>query len=235
MIFRFFNWIKLLADFAMHNERLTSKKPQSMKHTLALLPLVAVFFSHGLFAQESKAADTKPKLAYGLMIQQGEKVVFSPCRDRSYLNVEDISTDRFVTKALNSVGLNSGKKVYVELVAILEGGMLKASGINMAQTEGRCQLPGTAEETWRASGNEPGWVLHAGGDQVTLKQPGKPDVSAAYTPFKQEGKLATFDAGKLNVRLENIPCSDPLAKAVFGWAATVTANGQVLKGCAWAR
>jgi putative lipoprotein len=206
-----------------------------MKNIFALLPLAAIVFSHGLYAQENKVADTKPKLAYGLMIQQGEKVVFSPCRDRSYTNVEDISTDRFVTKALNSVGLDTGKKVYAELVAVLEGGILKASGVNIVQTDGRCQMPGTAEETWRAAGNEPGWVLLAGGDQVVLKQPGKADVSAAYVPFKQEGKLATFDSGKLNVRLENTLCRDAVAKAVFGWTATVTANGQVLKGCAWAR
>lgn len=206
-----------------------------MKHTLALLPLAAVFFSHGLLAQETKVPDTKPKLAYGLMIQQGEKIVFSPCRDRSYINVEDVSPDRSVSKALNAVGLDSGKKVYAELVGILEGSILKASDINMVQTDGRCQMPGTAEETWRASGNEPGWVLLAGGDSVALKQPGKADVSAAYEPFKREGKLATFDAGQLNVRLENTHCHDPLAKAVFGWTATVTANGQVLKGCAWAR
>lgn len=210
-------------------------KCQTMKNILVLLPLAAALFSHGLLAEEKKPVDTTPKLAYGLMIQQGEKIVFAPCRDRSYTNVEDISPDRSVSKALNSVGLDSGKKIYVELVAILEGGMLKASGINIAQTDGRCQLPGTAEETWRASGNEPGWVLLAGGDLVVLKQPGKPDVSAPYAPFKREGKLATFEAGQFKVRLENVQCQDPLAKAIFGWTATVTANGQVLKGCAWAR
>jgi putative lipoprotein len=210
-------------------------KCQTMKKVLVLLPLAAAFFSQGLFAEEKKVVESKPKLAYGLMIQQGERVVFSPCRDRSYTIVEDISEDRFVTKNLNSVGLNAGKKIYVELVAVLEGGVLKASGINVVQTDGRCQLPGTSEETWQASGNEPGWVLLAGGEQVSLKQSGKPDVSAPYSPFKHDGKLATFEAGKLNVRFENTPCSDPLAKAVFGWTATVTVNGQVLKGCAKAR
>ena len=48
--------------------------------------------------------------------------------------------------------------------------MLKATGFNMAQTEGRCQLPGTKEEAWRASGNEPGWVLAAGGDSPVLQR-----------------------------------------------------------------
>lgn len=186
-----------------------------------------------------KPVDTTPRLAYGLMLKQGEKLVFAPCRDRSYAFMEDVSKDQLVTKALNMVGLESGKKLYVELLGIIEGVSLKASGINMAQTEGRCQLPGTKEEAWRASGNEPGWVLAAGGQMVTLKLPEKPELSLPYTPFKREGKLAIFEgaseAGKLTVRLEKTLCRDTMADAVFSWTATVTANGQTYKGCAWER
>ena len=186
-----------------------------------------------------KPVDTTPKLAYGLMMKQGEKTIFAPCRDQSYAFMQDVSTDQFVTKALNMVGLDSGKKLYVELLGIIEGGTLKASGINMAKTEGRCQLPGTKEEAWRASGNEPGWVLAAGGQMVSFKQSEKPGLNLPYTPFKREGKLALFEgateAGKLSVRLENTLCRDTMADAVFNWTATVTANGQTYKGCAWER
>ena len=237
---RFFNCIKLFIRRAVHNERITFiETPPTMKIRHSILVLAAALLTGGLHAEEAKPVDTTPKLAYGLMLKQGEKLVFSPCRDRSYAIVEDVSKDQTVTKALNMVGLNAGKKLYVELVGIVEDGILKASGFNMAQTDGRCQLPGTKEEAWRASGNEPGWVLAAGGDIVTLKRPGKPEVSAAYLPFKREGKLALFDgsgeAGKLVVRLENTLCRDNLANAVFSWTASVTANGQTLKGCAWER
>jgi hypothetical protein len=116
--------------------------------------------------------------------------------------MQDVSTEQFVTKALNMVGLESGKKLYAELLGIIEGGTLKASGINMAKAEGRCQLPGTKEEAWRASGNEPGWVLAAGGQMVSFKQFEKPGINLPYTPFKREGKLALFEgateAGKLS-------------------------------------
>ncbi len=216
-----------------------NETPFAMKLCHSTFALFATLLSCGVLAEEAKPVDTTPKLAYGLMLKQGEKIVFAPCRDRSYAIMEDISTDRSVTKALNMVGLDAGKKLYVELVGIVEGSMLKASGVNMAQTDGRCQLPGTKEEAWRASGNEPGWVLAAGGDIVTLKRPGKPDVSAPYVPFKREGKLALFEgsgeAGKLTVRLENTLCRDELAKALFNWTATVTASSQTLKGCAWER
>ena len=59
-----------------------------------------------------KPVDTTPKLAYGLMMKQGEKTIFAPCRDQSYALMQDVSTDQFVTKALNMVGLESGKKLY---------------------------------------------------------------------------------------------------------------------------
>lgn len=222
-----------------------NEMPYTMKIRHSTPALAALLFAGILQAQPvnpllaPKPVDTTPKLAYGLMMKQGEKIIFAPCRDQSYAIMQDVSADQLVTKALSMVGLESGKKLYVELLGIIESGVLKASGINMAQTEGRCQLPGTKQEAWRASGNEPGWVLAAGGDSVTLKRPGKPDVSSPYAPFKREGKLALFEgageAGQLSVRLENTLCRDTMADAVFNWTATVTANGQTYKGCAWER
>lgn len=211
----------------------------AMKIRHATVALASTLLACSLHAQEAKPVDTTPKLAYGLMLKQGEKIVFAPCRDRSYAIMEDVSKDQSVTAALNTVGLAAGKKLYVELLGIVENGMLKASSLNMAQTEGRCQLPGTKEEAWRASGNEPGWVLAAGGELLTLKLPGKPTLNVPYTPFKRDGKLALFNAtsesGPLAVRLENTLCRDTMANAVFSWTASVTLNGQNYQGCAWER
>lgn len=206
-----------------------------MKIRHSLFALSATLLAIGLQAEEAKPADNAPKFAYGMMLKHGDKVVFSPCRDRSYSTMEDVSTDKVVTKALNSVGLAAGKKLYAELLAVVEGDTLKVSAINMAQTEGRCQLPGTRDEAWRAAGNEPGWVLAAGGDSVTLKRPGQPDIVVPYTPLKLDGARASFTSDKLTLRLDNGLCRDAQANAVFGWTATVTANGQTLKGCAWQR
>jgi len=189
----------------------------------------------GLPADEARPAAAPAKFAYGLMLQSGDRVIFSPCRDNSYTTMEDVSADRSLTKALNTVGLAAGKKLYVELMAVAEGNVLRASALNMARAEGRCQLPGTADEDWRAAGNEPGWILAAGGERVILKRHDKPDVSAAYVPFKAEGKASVFTSEQLSVRLENTACRDTMADAVFGWTATVLAEGQTLRGCAWQR
>ena len=206
-------------------------------HSLAVL--VAALFASALHAEEAKPVDNTPKLAYGQMLKQGEKLVFSPCRDRSYAMMEDISQDRVVTRALNSVGLDAGKKLYVELMAVSEGGMIKASALNLARTEGRCQQPGGKEESWRAAGNEPGWLLAVGNEVVVIKRPGKPDLRLPFTPLKTEGGVTRLDTvaegNRLALTFEKQLCHDTMADSVFGWTATVNLNGQTLKGCAWQR
>ena len=211
----------------------------AMKKLTSLLALLAGFAASGLQAQEAKPVDTTPKLTYGQMLKQGDKLVFSPCRDRSYALLEDVSADGSVAKGLAMVGLESGKKLYVELIGIAEGGKLKASALNLAHTEGRCQLPGGNEESWRAAGNEPGWLLAIGTEHVVLKRQGKPDVLLPAGQVKAEAGVAHYEVSqgnqKLTVRFEQGLCRDTMADSVFGWRATVTSNGQLLKGCAWQR
>lgn len=209
----------------------------TFRHSLAAL--AALFLSATLQAEEAKPVDDTPKMAYGLMLKQGDRLIFSPCRDRSYANVEDVSVDGSLTKVLNSVGLDAGKRLYVELLGVLDNGTLKASAFNMARVEGRCQMPGGKEEAWRAAGNDPAWALVAGGEHVRLQRYGKPEVVLPYTEFRNEGNLSRYegsaDKNKLAVRLEKTICRDAQANGAFAWTATVELNGQVLKGCAWQR
>lgn len=211
----------------------------AMKKLMPLLVLVAGFGASGVQAQEAKPVDTTPKLTYGQMLKQGGKQIFAPCRDRSYALVEDVSADGSVAKGLAMVGLEGGKKLYVELIGVTDGVTLKASALNLAHTEGRCQLPGGNEESWRAAGNEPGWLLAVGTEHVVLKRQGKPDVMLPSGPVKAEGGVASYEVSqgnqKLAIRFEQGLCRDTMADSVFGWRATVTSNGQVLKGCAWQR
>lgn len=187
----------------------------------------------------SRPIDDTPRLAFGQMIRYGEKVYFSPCRDRSFVQFEDASRDGHVGKALDRLGLAAGKKLYVEVLGIREGDFLKASQLNFAQTDGRCQLPGGKEESWRAAGNAPSWALAVGAEFVQLKRLGQPEVVVPAGEFKPEGGVANYTASKdgqrLALRFEQTLCYDSSANAVFGWAATVTVNGQALKGCAWQR
>lgn len=205
----------------------------------SLTALAALFLAATVQAEEAKPVEKTPKLAYGLMMKQGDRLIFTPCRDRTYANVEDVSADGSVTKVLNSVGLDSGKRLYVELLGVLDNGLLKASGFNMARVEGRCQMPGGKEESWRAAGNDPAWALVAGGEHVRLQRYGKPEVVLPYAEFKLEGGVSRYDGraeqNKLAVRLEKTLCRDVEANGVFAWTASVDLNGQTLKGCAWQR
>lgn len=206
-----------------------------MKIRPSLSAFAIALLASGLHAEEALSAGGAPKFAYGLLLQHQDRVVFSPCRDRSYAIMDDVSPDRAVTRALNSIGLAAGKKLYVELMGVVEGGALKASALNLAQVDGRCQLPGTPDEAWRAAGNEPGWVLAAGGERVVLKRHGQAEVSAPYLAAQQDGKAVVFAADRLSVRLENSICQDSTGAAVFGWTASVTVDDQTLQGCAWQR
>ncbi|NTV69694.1 MAG: hypothetical protein HGA71_06045 [Azonexaceae bacterium] len=209
----------------------------TFRHSLAALAVLLL--SAALQADEAKPVDTTPKMAYGLMMQQGDRLIFSPCRDRSYANVEDVSPDGGVTKVLNSLGLNAGKRLYVELLGVLDNGTLKASAFNMARVEGRCQMPGGKEESWRAAGNDPAWALVAGGEYVRLQRYGKPEVTMPYAEFRSEGNVSRYDGAsdhhKLAVRLDKTLCRDAQANGAFAWTAVVDLDGQVLKGCAWQR
>ena len=71
----------------------------------SLAVLAGALFAGTLHAQEAKPADTTPKVASGLMMKQGGKLVFAPCRDRSYAMVDDILPDGMVTRALDSVDM----------------------------------------------------------------------------------------------------------------------------------
>lgn len=188
-------------------------------------------------ALPEKAPDATPRLAYGLLMKQGDKVVFSPCRDRSYAIVEDVSGDGRVLAGLQQVGLEAGKKLYVELLGITDGLALKASGLNLARTDGRCQQPGGEDEAWQAAGSD--WVMVAGGERVTLRRAGRPDQVFPYREFTRNGEVASYrgelDGQTLSVKLERQSCQDPAAQAVFGWRAQVALGAQVLKGCAWQR
>ena len=210
-----------------------------MKFRRTFAALAVTLLATALHAEETRLLNSLPKMVYGMLRQQGDRLMFAPCHERSAAIVEDVSVDGSVISILNSVGLAAGKRLYVELLGVFDNGTLKASAVNMARVEGRCQMPGGKEETWRAAGNDPAWALVAGGEHVQLRRYGNPEVVLPYTEFRTEGNVTRFDGAKdnnkLSVRLDKTLCRDTEANGVFAWTATLNLNGQVLKGCAWAR
>ena len=207
-----------------------------MKLTAPLLAALFAVAAHAApVADSAPKPEATPRLAYGFLMKHGEKLVFAPCRDRSYALVEDVSADRQVTRGLEMAGVADGRKYYVELLGVVEGNALRASELNMARAEGRCQKPGGSDEAWLASGNEPGWALAAGGEKVTLQRQVGKEISVPYRVFERQGEVAQFRAEGLELRFERQLCRDTMSDAVFGWTATVRIDGQTLQGCALVR
>jgi len=201
-----------------------------------------VVLSLALLAPNAPAApnaDNSPQLAQGLMMKQGDKLVFAPCRDPSYTFVEDVSGDGQVIKGLDEVGLAAGKRLYVELFGWLDGAILRAKSINLARTDGRCQRPGSNGEAWLASGHGPDWAMAAGTAGIQLQRAGAPELSVPYTAFREAGGVSMFSSegehGKLEIRMTKALCRDQAAATIAGWTATIAVDGQILKGCAWQR
>lgn len=210
-----------------------------MKFRRTFAALAVTLLATALHAEETRLLNSLPKMVYGMLRQQGDRLMFAPCHKRSTAIVEDVSVDGSVISILNSVGLAAGKRLYVELLGVFDNGTLKASAVNMARVEGRCQMQGSKAESWRAAGNDPAWALVAGGEFVQLRRYGNPEVVLPYKEFRTEGKVTRYDGAnesyKLSVRLDRLLCRDADMKGVFAWTATLDLNGQVLKGCAWTR
>ncbi len=208
-----------------------------MKKTLALSLLVAATLVAGAAEPPAPAG---PRLAAGLLMKQEGRIVFAPCRDRSYALVDDISTGGSVSAALESLGLNQGKKLYVELWGSLEGPSLKVTALNLARADGRCQPSGGPDEAWRASGAEPAaWSLAAGGGHLLLKRAGRPEQRLAFAGSRDEANLSRYEtsAGEPSVHwsFERNACRDKGGEVVTGWTASISVAGETLKGCAWQR
>lgn len=189
----------------------------------------------------AEKAPSGPKLARGLLMKQGGKLVLAPCRDRSYAFVEDVSAGQAVTGALRRLGLDEGKKLYVELWTTIEGVILRADEVNFARTEGRCQPPATEQEAWQAAGQTPQpWNLSAGGGKLVVYRTAQPELKADYTSLVDNGNVVKVDLAEstkgMTLEFTRGLCYEPSGQAVFGWSASLQQpGGESLKGCAWQR
>lgn len=96
-----------------------------------LFVLIVVLLVFGLYVEEVKLVDNVLKFVYGMLFKYGDKVIFLLCCDWSYVVMEDVLLDYVVMMVLNSVGLVVEKKFYVELLVVVEGGVLKVLVFNM--------------------------------------------------------------------------------------------------------
>jgi putative lipoprotein len=196
---------------------------------------LAIFLVSLGFASLANAVEEE-KLARGILLESSGKLVLAPCRDRSYVTVNDISREGWVTKALTGIGLGGSRKIYAELVGKIDNSVLAVSALNFAYPDGRCQAPGGKDETWQAAGD--GWLLSLNDDSLSVRRGDGKAVAKAMSGAAPPVAAETTDWSRSGpgyaVRFQRQACRSKDG-AVFGWQATVEFEGQRLSGCAWQR
>ena len=189
-------------------------------------------------AADSRAATAAGKVARGLILQSQERLIFTPCRDRNYVNIEDLSPNAEVTTQLKALGLAEGTPIYAEVFGEAEGnGILRMRALNFASLDARCYAPRRSTGEWRAAGKD--WSLTLFENQGTLQQSNQPDISGEYAVNAQDDNSVNIAlGGQLNapLRLKRQHCrstGDSGKPRLQAWHAELTVNGKKYEGCAW--
>lgn len=199
-----------------------------------LLVAAAVFTSQ--FAAGEPAPLAAEKIIRGLILQHAGKMVFTPCNERSYAELDDVSPQGQIGKALQNFGLAEQKPLYVEFSGRINNGVLQASSINFADRQARCQASTQFAEKWRAIGSQPGWSLSVGEQQMRLERDGQAARLLSEVILKTEGdlvRLTSKDVGAEDWQFKRELCTDGDKKHLFGWRATLKSGDLTLRGCAW--
>lgn len=187
---------------------------------------------------DTNAAQAARKVARGLVLKSQERLIFTPCRDRNYVNIEDISPKAEVTAQLKELGLTDGTPIYAEFFGEPEGNaLLRTRALNFASLDARCYAPRRSTGEWRAAGK--GWALTLFENQGTLQQDGQKDVIGDYKVSGQDDNSVDIDlsgqlTAPLRLKRQNCRNTGENGKArMQAWQAELTVNGKKLDGCAW--
>jgi putative lipoprotein len=185
---------------------------------------------------EGQQAPSEPKISKGLVLTHEGRFFMTPCRDRSYLNLEDVSAGQAVIGALKDFGLAPGRNLYAELLAVQRGGLLEVSGINFVHTTARCLGETENAEVWRAVGLQSDWEAVAGGGTLLIHRASEPETRVLYSEVEREGERHRI--GGTGATLEVAPgvCRIENGSTMTGWKASLRLKGgETLHGCAWER
>ncbi|MGE0080538.1 MAG: hypothetical protein AB7U81_04515 [Thiohalomonadaceae bacterium] len=204
-----------------------------MHRTLsAALALLGTLATPTLYATEQTAPEA---LARGLMLFHEGRMIFSPCRERSYVEVEDVSPGAAVSAALRKIGLAADKPLYTELFGEAAGGMLRVSAINFAHGEARCGAAVRNGGSWQAVGRDPTWSMSTAGDRMRLHVEGRPAVESSFAEKRGDATPSRLaietDIGRWELRRQ--PCYSSDYRWVSGWSISGNIRNQALRGCAW--
>lgn len=112
----------------------------------------------------------------------------------------------------------------------LEG---RAGGEEPAAERGGALPAGVA---WRAQGNEPFWMAEVRAERIVVVRPGVDTVSVPLVEPATDGAGRTWsaetEAHRLELRLEEAPCTDSMSGFAFSHTARLALDGTEYTGCA---
>ena len=187
-------------------------------------------------AADTTTAPPTEKIARGVLLQHAGKMIFSPCRERTYVQVNDVSPEQHLSAALFKLGLAENKPLYVEFMGLAEADTIKVSWINFAHTDARCQASASPDEKWRALGDTPPWSMRLSEQQLKLEQTGQPAFRQTEIAIDATLDRVSIQLGKAAPEqwlLTRQLCTGANKAALFGWQAKLNRPGGVLHGCAW--
>ncbi len=202
----------------------------------SLLFIGTVFLCQMAMAADVPATVKLEKVVRGLLMQHAGKMIFSPCNERIYAELDDSSPQNHISKALQNFGLSDQKPLYVEFIGRMDKGIAKVSWLNFADQHARCQASARFDEKWRALGDSPNWSLRVGENQMKLEREGQATLLLNEAMTSIENELVQLSAKNPPTEdwiLSRELCTDAEKKHLFGWRANLKSGGQTLHGCAW--
>ncbi|HYG27983.1 MAG TPA: hypothetical protein VD906_13900 [Caulobacteraceae bacterium] len=86
--------------------------------------------------------------------------------------------------------------------------------------------------TLRLTGTEPFWGAQIGQQRIVLQRADHPSITIANTGPTINGDVAVWNAREFSIRLEPGNCSDGMSDNRYPYNATITVQGETLRGCA---
>ncbi|MFA7557135.1 MAG: hypothetical protein WCZ20_04965 [Hydrogenophaga sp.] len=182
----------------------------------------------------AEEADEPERVAKGLMLFHEGRMIFSPCRERSYVEVQDASPDGVVTTALRGLGLAQDRPLYTEVYGEAVGGSLRMTGLNFAHVQARCGGAREGTGPWLAVGRDPAWSIVTTPDVLRLHVAGQAATESAFSEKRAPTVITlSTDAGSVQWELRREPCYQLEDGFASGWSAKGRVGGKALSGCAW--
>lgn len=213
------------------------KAPAPATHPEASAPSAAPHAAESAAPnQNAQVVATRGTRLRGQMVMGKDGFGFTPCgesaqRIASFDPATQVFVDRFLTGGAHEFFIDAW-------AAQRADGALEINRIERVGGDARdCTELGLAGVVFKAHGNEPFWGLTLSSDTLVLERPGVAALTARIEGSDNDAGARRIHAGsadgKIEVRLQRIPCSDGMSDALYAWTAQVQVNGQTLKGCGY--